>query len=132
MGRAKLTRALSRTERNLPHDVPPTERERMSASLTSATLPDLPSRAGISGGREAILTPRQRDCVLLAAMGNCDEGIAIALGISKQTAHKHIEGAKRRFGVTSRLRLVVCALFTHEISFASIFGEDRAGRPAER
>ena len=43
------------------------------------------------------------------------------LGISKLTAHKHVEAAKRRYGVTTRVRLVVDALFVNELSFAAIF-----------
>jgi DNA-binding CsgD family transcriptional regulator len=83
------------------------------------------------------LTPRQRDCVLLVARGNSDEEIARTLGISRLTAHKHVEAAKKRYGVTTRVRLVVDALFANELSFAAIFAADRLlaatdGQPASR
>jgi DNA-binding CsgD family transcriptional regulator len=70
------------------------------------------------------LTPRQRDCVILVARGSTDEQIAAMLGISKLTAHKHVEAAKRRYGVTTRVRLVVDALFANELSFAAIFATE--------
>ncbi|HVV29191.1 MAG TPA: helix-turn-helix transcriptional regulator [Rhizomicrobium sp.] len=57
------------------------------------------------------LTPRQRDCVVLVARGKSDWEIGRLLGISECTVHKHVEDAKRRFGVSTRIQLVVQALF---------------------
>jgi LuxR family transcriptional regulator, quorum-sensing system regulator CciR len=66
------------------------------------------------------LTPRQRDCVVLVARGKSDWEIGQLLGISESTAHKHIEDAKRRFRVTTRIQLVVRSLFDARLSFSDI------------
>jgi len=66
------------------------------------------------------LTPRQRDCVVLVAQGKSDWEIGQLLGISESTVHKHIEDAKRRFGVSTRIQLVVRSLFDARLSFADI------------
>jgi len=57
------------------------------------------------------LTPRQRDCVKLVAQGKSDWEAGQLLGISESTVHKHIEDAKRRFGVTTRIQLVVRSMY---------------------
>jgi len=64
------------------------------------------------------LTDRQLDCVVLAAQGKSDGVIAQLLGISGETVHQHIETAKRRYGVASRMQLVVRALYDNMITFA--------------
>lgn len=66
------------------------------------------------------LTPRQGDCVALVARGKSDWEIGQLLGISESTVHKHIEDAKRRFGVSTRIQLVVRSLFDARLSFADV------------
>ena len=67
------------------------------------------------------LTPRQRDCVVLVARGKSDWEIGRLLGISESTVHKHIEeDAKRRFGVSTRIQLVVRSLFDARLSFSDV------------
>jgi LuxR family quorum-sensing system transcriptional regulator CciR len=66
------------------------------------------------------LTPRQRDCVVLVAQGKSDWEIGQLLGISESTVHKHIEDAKRRFGVSTRIQLVVRSLFDARLTFADV------------
>jgi LuxR family quorum-sensing system transcriptional regulator CciR len=66
------------------------------------------------------LTPRQRDCVALVAQGKSDWEIGQLLGISESTVHKHIEDAKRRFGVSTRIQLVVRSLFDAKLSFTEV------------
>ena len=66
------------------------------------------------------LTPRQRDCMVLAAQGKSDWEIGKLLGISESTVHKHIEDAKRRFGVSTRIQLVVRSLFDARFSFSDV------------
>jgi LuxR family quorum-sensing system transcriptional regulator CciR len=66
------------------------------------------------------LTPRQRDCVALVAQGKSDWEIGQVLGISESTVHKHIEDAKRRFGVSTRVQLVVRSLFDARLSFSDV------------
>jgi LuxR family quorum-sensing system transcriptional regulator CciR len=69
------------------------------------------------------LTPRQRDCVVLVAQGKSDWEIGQVLGISESTVHKHIEDAKRRFSVSTRIQLVVRSLFDARLSFADVMSE---------
>ncbi|HET7083926.1 MAG TPA: LuxR C-terminal-related transcriptional regulator [Rhizomicrobium sp.] len=71
------------------------------------------------------LTPRQRDCVVLVAQGKSDWEIGQLLGISESTVHKHIEDAKRRFAVSTRIQLVVRSLFDARLTFADVMkGEE--------
>jgi LuxR family quorum-sensing system transcriptional regulator CciR len=70
------------------------------------------------------LTPRQRDCMVLAAQGKSDWEIGKLLGISESTVHKHIEDAKRRFGVSTRIQLVVRGLAEARLSFNDILGKN--------
>jgi len=69
------------------------------------------------------LTPRQRDCVVLVAQGKSDWEIGQLLGISESTVHKHIEDAKRRFSVSTRIQLVVRSLFDARLTFADVMIE---------
>ncbi len=83
----------------------------------------------LRGAREAAarprLTERQLDCLVLAAQGKSDWAIAQLLGISGETVHQHIETAKRRYGVASRMQLVVLALYDNVITFADTLGGPR-------
>jgi len=74
----------------------------------------------ISLRRGPQLTPRQRDCVVLVAQGKSDWEIGQLLGISDSTVHKHIEDAKRRFCVSTRIQLVVRSLFDARLSFDDV------------
>jgi LuxR family quorum-sensing system transcriptional regulator CciR len=73
------------------------------------------------------LTPRQRDCVVLVAQGKSDWEIGQLLGISESTVHKHIEDAKRRFAVSTRIQLVVRSLFDARLSFADVMADAEKG-----
>jgi LuxR family quorum-sensing system transcriptional regulator CciR len=66
------------------------------------------------------LTQRQFDCVVMIARGKSDWDAGRILGISDQTVHKHIEEAKRRYGVATRVQLVVRALFKSHLTFADV------------
>ena len=66
------------------------------------------------------LTQRQFDCLVLVAQGKSDWDIGRLLGISDQTVHKHIEESKRRFGVPTRMQLVVRALFNGHLTFGDV------------
>jgi LuxR family quorum sensing-dependent transcriptional regulator len=54
----------------------------------------------------APLTARQNECLRWVAVGKSDFEIATLLGLSQATVHFHIEEAKRRIGVRSRVQLV--------------------------
>lgn len=62
------------------------------------------------------LTPRQRDCLLLAIHGKTDWEIARILGLSEETVGQHLNMARVRFGVSKRLQLAVRAIFDGQIS----------------
>src|SRR5476649_355678 len=66
------------------------------------------------------LTRRQLDCVLLAGRGKSDKDVAQILGISDQTVHQHMEDAKRKYDVATRMQLIVQALFDNQLAFADL------------
>lgn len=53
------------------------------------------------------LTSRERECLHWVAAGKTDWEIGEILFISEITAHKHVESAKRKFGVPTRVQAVV-------------------------
>ena len=55
------------------------------------------------------LTPRELQCLALAAQNKSDWDIGVILGISANTAHTLIERAKKRLGVHSRMEAVLIA-----------------------
>ena len=61
------------------------------------------------------LTPRERECLRWAGTGKTDSEIGDILGISEATVHAHIEGAKRKVGVTTRIQAVVASMEHHLI-----------------
>lgn len=69
----------------------------------------------------AILTDRQRDCVLWAARGKTDWEISVILGVGHETVIQHLKHARERYGVQKRALLAVRALFDGLISFSDIF-----------
>ena len=66
------------------------------------------------------LTRRQHQCLILVAKGKTDTQIGRLLRISEETVHKHIEVAKKRYRVHSRIRLVVRALQWRQIQLKQI------------
>ncbi len=54
----------------------------------------------------ASLSPREVDCLTLAARGHGDEDIAQRLGISRHTARFHIENAVEKLGASNRTHAV--------------------------
>ena len=71
------------------------------------------------------LSRRERQCLELAAQGKSDWAVGRILGISERTVHHHIERAKHRLGVATRVQAIVQALFARHISF----GDVMAGNP---
>lgn len=68
------------------------------------------------------LTPRQIECIVHVGRGKGDWEIGQLLGISPDTAHKHIQSAMKKFDVSTRTQLVVRALHAQQVSFKSIIG----------
>jgi LuxR family quorum sensing-dependent transcriptional regulator len=61
---------------------------------------------GMSDARPVQLSPREIECLQWAAAGKSDADIAVLVGIKPATAHFHIERAKQRFGVRTRVEAV--------------------------
>ncbi len=53
------------------------------------------------------LTPREIECTRWAAEGKTDHEAARIIGISERTARFHIDNARRKFGVATRIQLIV-------------------------
>ena len=70
--------------------------------------------------RSIVLSERERQCLELAAQGKDDGTIGLLLRISERTAHNHIERAKRRLGVCSRVQVIVQALSEGQIAFGDV------------
>lgn len=74
--------------------------------------------AALRGG--PLLSLRERQCLELAAYGKSDWDISLLLNISEHTVHKHIEAAKRRLGVSTRVQAIVWAAQRREISVGDV------------
>lgn len=66
------------------------------------------------------LSPKQRDCVVLAGQGKSDSVIAQLLGLSENTVTNYLAAARDRYGVASRTQLVTAALADGEIGFSEV------------
>jgi DNA-binding CsgD family transcriptional regulator len=77
-------------------------------------------RIECSGPRAMQLSERERQCLELAAQGKDDWAIGSLLRISERTAHNHIERAKRRLGVCTRVQVIVHALSEGQLSFGDV------------
>lgn len=67
-------------------------------------------------GQRIRLSDRERECLHWAAAGKTDWEIGEILTISQETAHRHIENAKRKLGVKTRVQAVITALRQRELS----------------
>jgi len=84
-----------------------------------------------SGARSVQLSERERQCLELAAQGKDDWSIGSLLRISERTAHNHIERAKRRLGVCTRVQVIVHALSEGQISFGDVIKAETQRPPAQ-
>ncbi len=60
--------------------------------------------------KKGSLTARELECLRWTAMGKTDSEIGIILSISARTARFHVENAKRKLGVSTRIQAVAEAL----------------------
>jgi LuxR family quorum sensing-dependent transcriptional regulator len=60
--------------------------------------------------RGGLLSPREIECLRLAAAGKTDNAIGRILNISPRTTRFHIENAKKKLGVATRVQAVAEAL----------------------
>ncbi len=67
-----------------------------------------------------ILTPRERECLILAAKGHTEKQTAKSLSISPYTVHTHLENSKHKFGARNKLSAILKGLSLHEIIPAEI------------
>lgn len=58
---------------------------------------------GLSGPERPQLSAREVECLQWAAAGKSDTDIAVLLGVKPATAHFHIEQAKKKLGVKTRV-----------------------------
>lgn len=68
----------------------------------------------------AQFSERERQCLELAAQGKDDWTIGSILQISERTAHNHIERAKKRLGVGTRVQVIVHALRHGQLSYGDV------------
>lgn len=59
---------------------------------------------------ERLLSPREVECLELAAAGKSEWEIARILGISEHTVEKHLLNAKTKLGAVNRVQAVAVAL----------------------
>jgi DNA-binding CsgD family transcriptional regulator len=83
-----------------------------------------------AAGTAALLSARERQCLELAACGKSDWAISQLLNISEHTVHKHIEAAKRRLGVATRVQAIVWAAYRHEISLVDVIRAEQTNKRA--
>jgi DNA-binding NarL/FixJ family response regulator len=75
-------------------------------STTSSLVRALARIAPVTNIETSALTPRQRQIVALISQGATDVEISSVLGISRSTAHKHVQNARRRMRAKTRSQLV--------------------------
>jgi DNA-binding NarL/FixJ family response regulator len=78
-------------------------------SATTELVRALANFAPMTSVSAAELTPRQRQIVGLIAQGATDAEIATTLRISRSTAHKHVQNARRRLHAKTRSQLVAAS-----------------------
>ncbi|MES2443948.1 MAG: LuxR family transcriptional regulator [Pseudomonadota bacterium] len=70
--------------------------------------------------RTTRITPRQRECIVLAGQGKSNWEIASILGLSEITVNRYFDDARRRYDVATRTQLVIGALLDGEISMLEL------------
>lgn len=76
---------------------------------------------------QSALSLRERQCLELVAQGKSNWAIGQILRISEHTVHRHIESAKQRLGVATRVQAVIGAAQGRQISVGDAI---RADAPA--
>lgn len=76
---------------------------------------------------QVYISDRERQCLELVAQGKSDWIIGQLLSISEHTVHRHIEKAKRRLGVSTRVQAILRAIDQRLISFGDVIRYDKPG-----
>jgi DNA-binding CsgD family transcriptional regulator len=94
----------------------------MATYLYDAASREHETRSAESPQRD--LSLRERQCLELVAQGKSNWTIGQILCISEHTVHRHIESAKQRLGVATRVQAVIGALQGHQISIGDAIRAD--------
>jgi LuxR family transcriptional regulator, quorum-sensing system regulator CciR len=113
----------TRLGRELPREVLPAAHYVGAFAFEAARR--VAQRKAVERGRQQAgghpkLTRRQLDCVVLAGRGKSDRDVAQILGMSHHSVHQHMEDAKRKYDVATRMQLIVRALFDSQLAFADL------------
>lgn len=79
---------------------------------------------------QQVLSRRERQCLELVAQGKSDWVSGRILGLSERTVHNHVENAKRRLRVATRMQAVVHALAGQQICLGDVVRRE-ARAPAD-
>lgn len=80
----------------------------------------LRSRGNGAFANDAKLSNRQLECVLWLGRGKTAWETGQILGISEGTVNEHLDDARRKYGVSRRVELVVRAAFSGEIALSDM------------
>jgi DNA-binding CsgD family transcriptional regulator len=64
--------------------------------------------------KRALLTLRERDCLVLSGKGHSEKQVAHQLAISPNTVRVHIENIKRKLGAANKTHAIVLSLLRGE------------------
>lgn len=73
--------------------------------------------------RRDILTPRERDCLVLSGRGQSEKEVAQQLSISPNTVRVHIENIKRKLGASNKSHALILALIAGETELRDFDGD---------
>lgn len=79
--------------------------------------------------RRAILTKRERDCLMLSGKGNSEKQVAQQLDISPNTVRVHIENIKRKLGASNKSHAIILSLLRGELDLSDFVGHENVRRP---
>lgn len=99
------------------------ERSYFAVQLMTMHLYNAASReheAQSVANRESLLSLRERQCLELAAQGKSNWAIGRILHISEHTVHRHVESAKHRLGVATRVQAIIQAFQDRQISIGDV------------
>jgi DNA-binding CsgD family transcriptional regulator len=80
----------------------------LSNSVESLTRTQVASADGVNSS--GLLTRREQEILAWIAQGKSDASIGQILDISAKTVNYHVENAKRKFAVATRIQAVLAAM----------------------
>lgn len=88
------------------------------------------TRSSIAIEPAPVLTERQHDALTLVGRGKTDPEIAHILGVSRATAHEHVEAVRHAYGNAQRPLLIARALFDGQVAFSELLARRWSPRRA--